>query len=72
MVKFQAPCVGAYHGRMILTYETEERLTVMLEGSTYESDIFLEADEVQSVDTYISLKRKRFVKLYNRSKHVIK
>ncbi|KAK9687661.1 hypothetical protein QE152_g36095 [Popillia japonica] len=71
MVKFQAPCVGAYHGRMILTYETEERLTVMLEGSTYESDIFLEADEVQSVDTYISLKRKRFVKLYNRSKHVI-
>ncbi|KAI4465642.1 dlec1 deleted in lung and esophageal cancer 1 [Holotrichia oblita] len=71
MIKFRAAHVGAYQGRLTLTYETGERLTIMLEASTYESDIFLETNELESLDTYITLKRKRFVKLYNRSKHVI-
>lgn len=71
-VKFVSDIVGDHRGRLVLTYETGERLTVNLEASTYESDVFLENGDLEYLDTYMTLKRKRFVKLYNRSKHMVK
>lgn len=71
-VRFMAKTAGNHRGRLIITYETGERLTVILEASTYESEVFLECYNIELIDTYMTLKRKKFIKLFNKSKHIVK
>ncbi|GJQ69846.1 hypothetical protein Trydic_g22394 [Trypoxylus dichotomus] len=68
-IKFNTDIVGDHRGHLVLTHETGETLTVMLEVTSYESNIFLEVNELESLDAYMTLKRKRCVKLYNNSEH---
>lgn len=70
-VRFTTNILGEHQGRLSVTYETTERLSVSLKACASEADIRLECTTIDIPETYMGLKRRKFLKLFNNSTHLV-
>uniref|UniRef100_A0A2K6KCF4 HYDIN axonemal central pair apparatus protein n=1 Tax=Rhinopithecus bieti TaxID=61621 RepID=A0A2K6KCF4_RHIBE len=66
-VEFEPQSVGDHSGRLIVCYDTGEKVFVSLYGAAIDMNIRLDKNSLTIEKTYISLANKRTVTIHNRS-----
>lgn len=70
-IKFKTYKVGTYNGCLKILYQTGEKLVIQLEATAENENIYLETNQIEFDDTFMSLSTNRTVKLFNKSDHVL-
>lgn len=63
---------GAFNSKMVVCYESGERLFIKLEAKALEANVYLEKTKLLFKDTYEGLSDQKCIKLFNRSDYVVK
>ncbi|KAK5646871.1 hypothetical protein RI129_005335 [Pyrocoelia pectoralis] len=71
-VIFQPTCLGKSHGKLFLTYDSGETLSVNLKGYAKEANVYLEKGSIHFDETFAGLTRQKNITLINNSNYLVK